>query len=601
MRKTRKLQLESLETKKLMAGDASVAIEGCTAASADIDGDGQVAFSDFLQLSKNFGQETSGPQQGDLNCSGAVDFADFLILAEGYGDSVEPTGRTGPTDATFLTSSNDQSPEDIRTLNDDDPDGMRPSDLEYRAHLGEVIWLSSDNVIVIQGSGTLDKVTIEESIGRLVEPSITVAHEDPIRNRVTTETFDRDRVEGIFFDGEGFADQFYNYTSVPSEVHGGDGDDIIIGGSGDDVLYGGHGEDAIEGNEGSDTIEGNGGPDTIKGGDGVDNLYGNAGNDTIEGGEGGDFIWGGTHHDVIEGGPGADKLYGDGGDDSLDGGQDRDELKGGEGNDLLEGGAGADDLFGEDGDDSLFGGDGIDHLRGNDGNDGLWGGAKADILTGGVGADRYLMHEAKDVDDVITGKTSEDVEVVFEDGDSVSVSGVSYDAGTWSYDNMVNVDEAFAMLVDQTDSNDLLRRHNGNELTFIRVGAPDVPTKTAAWNKGSHEVTLTDLVFDTDDPKIHHIVFHEIAHNWDTKRENDFFEDFRHISWNQNLLLNWVLDENTEGFVTDYAMTEPKEDWAEHFAAFLMQENGETVPGEQTSLDDLPQKEAQVDAFFASF
>ncbi len=54
----------------------------------DLDGDGQVAFADFLVLSANFGTEVEGASQGDIDCSGDVAFADFLILSNNFGTSV---------------------------------------------------------------------------------------------------------------------------------------------------------------------------------------------------------------------------------------------------------------------------------------------------------------------------------------------------------------------------------------------------------------------------------------------------------------------------------------------------------------------------------
>lgn len=54
----------------------------------DIDGNGEVAFSDFLILSANFGQAVTSHAQGDLDCSGDVQFADFLILSANFGTSV---------------------------------------------------------------------------------------------------------------------------------------------------------------------------------------------------------------------------------------------------------------------------------------------------------------------------------------------------------------------------------------------------------------------------------------------------------------------------------------------------------------------------------
>ncbi len=54
----------------------------------DLDGDGNVAFSDFLILSEGFADEGSYAD-GDLDCSGEVSFADFLILSANFGSTTE--------------------------------------------------------------------------------------------------------------------------------------------------------------------------------------------------------------------------------------------------------------------------------------------------------------------------------------------------------------------------------------------------------------------------------------------------------------------------------------------------------------------------------
>ena len=50
----------------------------------DLDGDGQVAFSDFLVLSNNFGQ-TGEAVEGDIDGDGVVGFSDFLLLSDVFG------------------------------------------------------------------------------------------------------------------------------------------------------------------------------------------------------------------------------------------------------------------------------------------------------------------------------------------------------------------------------------------------------------------------------------------------------------------------------------------------------------------------------------
>lgn len=54
----------------------------------DVNGDGHVGFTDFILLSREFGNP-SGRHLGDLDYSGVVGFGDFIILSQNYG------GRSG--------------------------------------------------------------------------------------------------------------------------------------------------------------------------------------------------------------------------------------------------------------------------------------------------------------------------------------------------------------------------------------------------------------------------------------------------------------------------------------------------------------------------
>ena len=53
----------------------------------DVDGDGEVAFEDFLILSENFGTDVERYTLGDLNGDGTVQFPDFLILSGNFGQT----------------------------------------------------------------------------------------------------------------------------------------------------------------------------------------------------------------------------------------------------------------------------------------------------------------------------------------------------------------------------------------------------------------------------------------------------------------------------------------------------------------------------------
>lgn len=76
-----------------------------------------------------------------------------------------------------------------------------------------------------------------------------------------------------------------NILSLPTELHGGDGDDVLVGGKGADWLDGGAGNDILLG--GTESVDG---ADTLLGGLGNDMLYGHYGADHLDGGPGADLI-----------------------------------------------------------------------------------------------------------------------------------------------------------------------------------------------------------------------------------------------------------------------------------------------------------------------
>ena len=63
----------------------------------DINGDGNVGFSDFLILSANFGNPADPAGCcGDINEDGNVGFPDFLILSANFGQSAGATAASVP-------------------------------------------------------------------------------------------------------------------------------------------------------------------------------------------------------------------------------------------------------------------------------------------------------------------------------------------------------------------------------------------------------------------------------------------------------------------------------------------------------------------------
>lgn len=66
----------------------------CLAILGDVNEDGIVDFSDFLELSANFGKTDVTRQDGDLDGNTRVDFSDFLILSANFGQkNAEPLGN----------------------------------------------------------------------------------------------------------------------------------------------------------------------------------------------------------------------------------------------------------------------------------------------------------------------------------------------------------------------------------------------------------------------------------------------------------------------------------------------------------------------------
>ncbi len=102
-----------------------------------------------------------------------------------------------------------------------------------------------------------------------------------------------------------------NELTIPAEIYGNSGNDLILSGLGDDFLDGGYDDDVIYGYNGKDMIYGQSGSDV---------LYGMGGADVLLGGAGDDLMYGGGGRDLLIGGTGLDRLFGETGDDLLIGG-----------------------------------------------------------------------------------------------------------------------------------------------------------------------------------------------------------------------------------------------------------------------------------------
>ena len=379
---------------------------------------------------------------------------------------------------------------------------------------------------------------------------------------------------------------------------------------------------------GHDWVEGGPDSDTLLGGEGDDSLYAQGGDDGVEGGSGNDFISGGDGHDVlnagsgddvVEGGQGIDFLNGEEGDDELDGGDGIDLLLGGNGDDLLRGGAGNDELRGENGNDSLHGNAGDDELFGNAGIDGLYGGEGDDVLSGGADSDRFIdrvrfvflgtfwQDDATDVD-------SEDVRIAISDGESeegkefAGLSGTyTVEAGCWKDEDVERVDQGLAVLHEATGNKEILETSNGNRIEFVRFGSVTEESgdsgSVAGWNSGGGVIGLADGTFNSGARRVMNVVIHEIAHNWDT----EFDEARWHAlsGWTESTTPlaapmvmghdasdEWWYDSslNDAVFVTDYAETNPNEDFAESFTSFFFDLVGMRTSDELVPIRDISGK-----------
>jgi hypothetical protein len=96
------------------------------------------------------------------------------------------------------------------------------------------------------------------------------------------------RIEADLGDGD---DELSLYVSLPADLRGGAGNDIVAapgaeavtldGGDGDDLLDAGTGDDLLSGGPGDDTLAGDAGDDRIDGGTGADRVDGGPGADAI--------------------------------------------------------------------------------------------------------------------------------------------------------------------------------------------------------------------------------------------------------------------------------------------------------------------------------
>jgi Ca2+-binding RTX toxin-like protein len=245
-------------------------------------------------------------------------------------------------------------------------------------------WTQVEDLNLVDG-GKLTNVQMGDLFARttpgadLVQMTLnpTPANPNQVRLRITDfiRNFSASNKTIVYGGGQNDNITQANLT-IPAEIYGEGGDDIISGGINNDWLVGGLGNDRINGSHGDNVIWGDNSP-TIPGDltpqnsptGGDDQLSGLGGNDVFYGSGGNDLVSAGGGDDYANGGAGADTLDGQAGDDRLYGGDGDDILSGAGGNDLLSGGGQDDELYGDTGNDVMFGGTGADVVDGGGGND----------------------------------------------------------------------------------------------------------------------------------------------------------------------------------------------------------------------------------------
>ena len=170
--------------------------------------------------------------------------------------------------------------------------------------------------------------------------------------------------------GDWGLDENEERVTVPAEIEGGTGNDVLTGTDFDDTIRGNDGEDGITGVEGNDLVYGYAGPDTLVGEAGNDTMYGGDGIITLANTDGNDQLFGGNDNDTLFGQEGDDILLTEGGTSN--------SAYGGGGNDALTASGGTNYLAGEGGNDtfscdddattSLHGGSGTDSVYRSDGS-----------------------------------------------------------------------------------------------------------------------------------------------------------------------------------------------------------------------------------------
>jgi len=444
----------------------------------------------------------------------------------------------------------------------------------------------NQGVLTVAGTKWSDQIRIQEFTNGFLRMTLSWG------SHSRTADIHKNHVNRLSLHGHNGNDSIANFSSTISYIRGGQGNDsiqggwnrdVILGGSGNDVIKAGSGNDRVWGGSGLDKLHGNAGHDELQGGTHNDVIYGDAGNDRLFGDDGNDWISGWSGNDQIVGGNGNDRLLGRTGNDYVWGGAGNDVLVGADGHDRLYGQSGHDTLWGGNHNDRLIGSAGNDRLLGQWGHDYISAGSGADAIIGttgndtiygGTGADRLLRTDGATLRD----QRSWDAVINFRHGGQVSsnVNGnlVTFSAGKFTYNEMIQIDDAFARVQTYSGSTRLLKRSDGGVLTFVRHGRPlSGGSNLGGWNSGGQSIHLVDGSFSSYN-WLQQVTIHELGHNWDQHHENSSIWQFRNLSGWQYVNNRWDYQPGKVNFVRAYGRTNYLEDFATSFAAYFMGRSG---------------------------
>jgi len=334
----------------------------------------------------------------------------------------------------------------------------------------------------------------------------------------------------------------------------------------------------IEGNSGDDKItisinfgfiiEGELGDDEIQGGEADDVIRGGAGKDTIRGGNGDDWITGDGGKDTIHGGPGNDIIYGN---------ESADDLRGGAGNDLIDGGTSGDDIRGEAGNDMLYGESGKDHIWGGPGNDLIRGGSGNDTLRGDTGGDILLGEGGSDTleDNSTTSESTYEDQRESKMDDIEDEFGVSVkDYGrAWSLVELGYLHQALSKMPDK-----VLSMWDGTigKIKYRRKEICQLPSTEPYSASGlkSNAIYLYDILWRRSSSQVESkwisTICHETGHGYEGSpaMSSSEWKAFKELSDWKGSWPGGTYDSSAK-FVSEYAKTNAKEDWAESFAYYF--------------------------------